>query len=110
MALRAQKPSLQHPLMLAKVLPDLEAADKLRATLGQSQVPRPRPAYLGGIRSRPGHGRHCGYPVSRRDKTPELQQGAQPGHSAGGRGASDPDAGLGAGDAAVGKRTISGLQ
>lgn len=88
------------------------AADKLRAALGQSQVPQPWRPHLGGIRSGPGHGHHYGYPVRGRDKTPELQQPAQPGHSAGGGGggASDPDAGLRTGDTAAGKRTISGLR
>lgn len=36
MVLRAQRPRRQQSLMLVKVLPDLKAADKLRAALGQS--------------------------------------------------------------------------
>lgn len=36
MALRAQRPRRQQSPMLVKVLPDLEAADKLPAALGQS--------------------------------------------------------------------------
>lgn len=60
MALRTQRPSRQHPFMLAKVLPGLEAADKLWAALGQSQVLQPWRPHLGGIRSSPGYGHHYG--------------------------------------------------
>lgn len=81
--------------MLAKVLPDLEAADKLRTVLRQSQVPQARRPHLEESAATLITGVTADPPFTDAMRPPELQQAAQPGHSAGGRGTSE-GSGLGA--------------
>lgn len=90
--------------MLTKVLPDLEAARALRAALLQTQVPQPRRPHLGGSSSGPGPA--CTDATRSPGCSSRLGRVTVQGDPAQG----DPEAGLGAGDAAMDTRTISGLR
>lgn len=113
MALSAQRPTSRQQIPHAGQSPTRsgggrQAPGRARTVSG----PAAQRAHLGGIRNGPGPRESLRVPRSRTRATrpQSCSKPAQPGHSAGGRGTCDPDAGLGAGDAVAGKRTISGLR